>query len=59
MKNIIVGHYEAEDLGRQVEKVIRGLGNPEPPLQLDQVRDLLRLDRHYYSAKTRALCENL
>jgi IrrE N-terminal-like domain len=51
MKNITVGHYEAEDLRRQVEKVIRGLGNPEPPLQLAQVRDLLRLDRHYYSSQ--------
>ncbi|WP_218016297.1 ImmA/IrrE family metallo-endopeptidase [Sphingomonas asaccharolytica] len=30
-------------------KIIRGLGNPTPPLDLRIVRDLLRLDRAYYS----------
>lgn len=51
MKNKTVGRYEAEDLRKQVDKVLRGLGNPEPPLALDQVRTLQRLDRHYYSTQ--------
>jgi hypothetical protein len=30
--------------------VLRGLGNPEPPLELELVRDLQRLDRKFYSS---------
>lgn len=37
------------DIDLQVAKVLRGLGNPEPPLDLAQVRALLKLDRGYYS----------
>lgn len=33
----------------QIEKVLQGLGNPEPPLDLNQVRELLRLDKQFYS----------
>ncbi|HMO83984.1 MAG TPA: ImmA/IrrE family metallo-endopeptidase [Lacipirellulaceae bacterium] len=40
---------EAADIDAQVGKVLRGLGNPEPPLRLDDVRELLRLDLQYYS----------
>ena len=36
-------------IDKQVEKVLRGLGNPKPPLDLKQVRDLLRLDEQFYS----------
>lgn len=39
----------AADIEKQVQKILRGLGNPEPPLDLRIVRDLLRLDRAYYS----------
>ena len=51
MKNAVVGRLEAEDLRQQVRKVLRGLGNPEPPLRLEEVRELLRLDRQYYSSQ--------
>lgn len=37
-------------IDRHVEKVLRGLGNPEPPLDLAVVRDLLTLDRAFYSS---------
>jgi hypothetical protein len=40
----------AQDINDQVAKVLRDLGNPEPPLNLVEVRELLRLDRHYYSS---------
>ncbi len=50
MKNTIVEGHEAEDIEKQVSKILRGLGNPEPPLSLDDVRELLRLDRQFYSS---------
>ena len=31
-------------------KILRGLGNPTGPIDLDEVRSLLELDRHYYSS---------
>lgn len=37
------------DIEKQAQKVLRGLGNPEPPLDLPDVRELLQLDRAYYS----------
>lgn len=33
-----------------VDKILRDLGNPEPPLHLELVRDLLSLDLKYYSS---------
>ena len=50
MKSIIIDGYEAQDIREQVEKILRGLGNPEPPLDLAIVRDLLDLDRKFYSS---------
>ncbi len=49
MHGMGVGERAAEDIDKQVEKVLRGLGNPEPPLKLEDVRELLRLDLGYYS----------
>ncbi len=51
MKNRSVGRYEAEDISAQVRKILKGVGNPEPPLDLREVRELLRLDRQYYSSR--------
>ena len=50
MKNILIREVTAKDIDNQVGKVIRDLGNPAPPLNLDEVRDVLRLDREYYSS---------
>ncbi len=44
-----LGSYEAEDINRLVDRLLRDLGRPEPPLDLDQVRALQRLDLTYYS----------
>ena len=38
------------DIDRQVSKVLDDLGDPEPPLRLEVVRELLCLDLDYYSA---------
>ncbi len=51
MRNHLLRVHTAEDIDVQVDKVLRGLGNPPPPLSLDQVRELLKLDRHYYSSR--------
>ena len=50
MKSTVIAGHEANDIRQQVNKVIRGLGNPEPPLCLDDVRELLKLDRRFYSS---------
>lgn len=58
MRNLPIGPKERDDIDAQVMKVLRGLGNPEPPLDLAQVRELLRLDRRFYtSTDTGALRE--
>ena len=50
MKNIFLRDRTAQDINELVAKVLRDLGNPEPPLHMDHVRELLRLDRQYYSS---------
>jgi hypothetical protein len=51
VKNVFLRDRTAQDINNQVQKVLRDLGSPEPPLHLPEVRELLRLDRHYYSSK--------
>ena len=41
----------AKDIDERVERVLRGLGHPEPPLRLEDVRELLKLDREFYTAE--------
>ncbi len=50
MDNTLVGLRETRDIDVQVARILKGLGRPEPPLRLGDVRELLRLDRQYYSA---------
>jgi Zn-dependent peptidase ImmA (M78 family) len=50
LKNIFLRDRTARDINDFVAKVLRDLGHPEPPLNLDTVRELLRLDRQYYSS---------
>lgn len=49
-KNYLVKEKTAQDIDGRIERVLRGLGNPEPPLRLPEVRDLLKLDLYYYTA---------
>jgi Zn-dependent peptidase ImmA (M78 family) len=49
VKNVNLGLRTIADIDGQVAKVLRGLGNPEPPVDLRLVRELLKLDRGYYS----------
>lgn len=50
MRNTFLDVRTARDIDAVVAKIIRGLGNPEPPLILDDVRALQKLDRQYYSS---------
>src|SRR5688572_17673809 len=50
MKNRFLPDRRRAEVDAQVAKILRGLGNPTPPLDLLQVRDLLRLDLGYYSS---------
>jgi hypothetical protein len=49
LKNIHLDPYSTADIDTQVSKILRDLGNPEPPLDLEHVRGLLRLAKDYYS----------
>ncbi len=49
MKKIKLDEFSVADIDAQVLKILRDLGNPEPPLHLEHVRELLKLDRDYYS----------
>lgn len=47
-KSIVDARSQAA-IDARVARLLKDLGNPKPPLDLDSVRELLRLDRHYYS----------
>ena len=49
MRNVTLRLRTVADVDAMVAKVLRGIGDPEPPIDLRVVRDLLRLDRGYYS----------
>lgn len=50
MRNIYLSDRTAADIDARVARVLRGLGNPKPPLRLELVREALRLDRQFYSS---------
>ncbi|NQT37797.1 MAG: DUF955 domain-containing protein [Planctomycetes bacterium] len=49
MKNPLVTGHDAREITEQVSKLLRDVGNPEPPLSLQIIRDRLKLDLRYYS----------
>lgn len=49
-KNVILKPRVQADINERIARVHRGLGNPEPPLKLETVRELLKLDFSYYTA---------
>jgi Zn-dependent peptidase ImmA (M78 family) len=50
VNNVPLGASTKAEIDRLVDRVIKGLGNPEPPLHLEHVRELLKLDRQFYTA---------
>jgi hypothetical protein len=55
MYNKTVDANTAADIDKLVGKVLNDIGDPEPPLNLDVVRDVLRLDKAYYSSTDHSL----
>ena len=51
MRNTFLTDRTARDIDGQVARVLRDIGNPDPPLRLEVVRDVLKLDLKYYSSK--------
>jgi hypothetical protein len=54
-----VGEHEKRDINAQVGRVLRDLGNPQPPLSLSDVRSLLSLDLQYYRSSDPGLVREL
>lgn len=49
MQNSFLAERTVRDIDKRVSKILKDLGYPEPPLRLEIVRELLRLDLAYYS----------
>lgn len=49
MENFRINSRTARDIDARVKKILRDLDDPEPPLTLELVRDILELDLKYYS----------
>lgn len=45
-----VGQYEARAIDQRIKRILRDLGDPRPPLRLESVFELLKLDINYYRA---------
>jgi len=59
VRNRFLEARSARDIDAQVTKILRGLGNPTGPIDLDEVRSLLELDRHYYSSTNDGLLREM
>jgi Zn-dependent peptidase ImmA (M78 family) len=55
MKNPQIGNSERKLIDKAVHRLIADLKGVEPPLDLEHVRDRLKLDREYYSSKDPSL----
>lgn len=59
MSEELVGEPEKREIRAHVQRILRDLGNPEPPLNLADVRSLLSLDLQYYRSTDPALIAEL
>ena len=55
----LVGEFEKREIRERIVRILRDLGNPEPPLKLAEVRHLLSLDLRYYSSSEPGLFTEL
>jgi hypothetical protein len=55
MRSQILKARIRQDIQAKVERVLRELGYPEPPLRLEDVRGLLRLECSYFAAESDGL----
>lgn len=59
MSEELVGELEKREISGHVQRILRDLGNPEPPLNLADVRSLLSLDLQYYRSTDPGLIAEL
>ena len=50
MRNNVISAKTTNDIDNRVERLLQGLGYPEPPLSLIDIQELLKLDIKYYTA---------
>jgi len=50
LKNSYLDSKTSNDIDKRITKILNDLDNPEPPLRLEIVRELLRLDFAFYSS---------
>jgi hypothetical protein len=55
MKNLILQPSIRTKIDARVDKILRDLDYPEPPLRLEDVRELLRLDLGFYQSDSDGL----
>lgn len=48
MKNLVLQPHVRRKIDERVDRLLHDLAHPEPPLRLDDVRELLRLDLQFY-----------
>ena len=59
MQSPAIGNEEASDIRDQIDRILSDLGRPEPPLSLEAVRELLKLDLGYYSSSDTTLVDEV
>lgn len=57
MLNPFLDERTRRDIDLKITKVLRDLGDPEPPLRLEIVHELLKLDLAYSLPTTKESCE--
>lgn len=45
----IIDDYDRDEIHKHIARLLRDMGNPNPPLKLEEVRELQKLDLKYYS----------
>lgn len=59
MRNVFVDERSALEIAERVARIHRDLGNPTGKVELAEVRELLKLDLHYYSAQDPGLLDEV
>lgn len=54
-----IDEFAAGDIRGHVARILRELDNPEPPINLDEVREVLKLDREYYTKTDLSLMDEV
>ena len=59
MAELILRKSVAQKIENRCERLYNDLGNPEPPIFLDAIRELLRLDKTFYSLEDPSFLDRL